>query len=131
MERIAFYAEISVRRGCGFAALAIGATMMGLSGDLLLALKSGAVLATLMDAVLMLLAAHALRRDLRGTELWALLDRRHGLAMSDERAIGIVRRVLHDTLLRYSRWTFLSAGLLWALVVMVWAKRALWSLPAM
>ncbi|MCW5731515.1 MAG: hypothetical protein KIT81_09635 [Alphaproteobacteria bacterium] len=123
MERIAFYADISVRRGCGFAALAIGATMMGLSGDLLLALKSGAVLTTLMDAVLMLMAANALRRDLRGTELWALLGRRHGLAMSEERALGIVRMVLHDTLLRYSRWTLLSAGLLWVLALTVWASR--------
>jgi len=123
MERISYLADLSVRRGCAFAVLGIGTMMIGFSGDPGMALKAGAVLTTLMDVVLLIMARRALSRDHRQTELWCRMGKRHELAVTDERAGEIIRRILHDTLLRYGRITFWAAFGLWLLVLGAWVLR--------
>lgn len=115
MERIRACAELSVRRGCGFAALAILTFMFGLSAAPVLALRAGAILTALASVVLFLKALRAPNRDYRRTELWVLLDRNHGLP--EAHAERIINTVLRDVYLRYAEFAGLIALTLWALTL--------------
>ncbi len=107
-ERIRRCALLSVGRGVGFAGLAIGTTMVGLSYAPALALKTGAVLLALVAAVLWLKAVNAPRRRLNRTELWLLLDGETGLpAESAQRVVG---GILRETHVRFARWAGLAAA---------------------
>ena len=74
LQKIEEVAEISVARGCGFAALAILTLMIGLSWDMMLASKVGGGLVLLVCMVLIVRARGALRQPVRNTELWMMLD---------------------------------------------------------
>jgi hypothetical protein len=74
MERLETLAQISVARGCGFGALAVFCTMIGLSATPILALKTGAVLCLVGCLVLVFKAEHAPRRPYRRTEVWLMLE---------------------------------------------------------
>jgi hypothetical protein len=63
-----------IRRGLGFAGLAVGLVMLSLSFDLPLALRSGAGLVAVVDGAMLVGAWQAPRRDMRHSEAWALLD---------------------------------------------------------
>jgi hypothetical protein len=63
-------ADLSIRRACGFAGLAIFMVMLGLSYDLALALRMGAELTALLTLGLIFAGWRATRRDLRDSELW-------------------------------------------------------------
>ncbi|MBR0683427.1 hypothetical protein GXW74_23275 [Roseomonas eburnea] len=73
MEILRTFADISIRRACGFAALGIGTVMLALSYDLALALRSGAVLTSLTFGVIWLCAWRAPHWDVRRTELWSMV----------------------------------------------------------
>jgi hypothetical protein len=75
MQTIEELAEISIARGCGFAALAIATLMVGLSWDMVLAAKTGGLLALLVCVVLVGKAWRALGRPVAKTELWLMLHR--------------------------------------------------------
>lgn len=115
MERIVAAADLSIRRGCGFAAFGIGAFMLGLSFNLAFAARTGAIMFTAMIAILLLLAERRYPAGFRDTEMWILLDRRHDLPLPDERVHGILRGVMRDTYLRYARLTAYPTALLWLL----------------
>jgi hypothetical protein len=109
--RIDALAEISVARGCGFAALAIFTFMVGLSWDMVLACKVGGLLVLFVCVVLTVKAQRALRRSVRKTELWMMLDRRH------RPCAAIAQRVMGETLRAcYLRFALLTAGLSAALL---------------
>jgi hypothetical protein len=114
-DRIRVLAELSVRRGCGFAALAICTIMFGLFATPLIAVRTGAVLTTLTAAVLFYKGQQALGRNYRHTELWIMLDRNHGLPESY--AGRIINTVLRDVYLRHADGAALIALVLWSLVV--------------
>jgi hypothetical protein len=59
LARVEYLAELSVARGCGFAALAILTLMVGLSWDAALACRLGGVLVLLVCALLLLKAWRA------------------------------------------------------------------------
>jgi hypothetical protein len=63
-----------IRRGLGFAGLAVGLVMLSLSFDLPLALRSGAGLVAVVAGAMLVGAWQAPRRDMRHSEAWALLD---------------------------------------------------------
>ena len=63
-----------IRRGLGFAGLAVGLVMLSLSFDLPLALRCGAGLVAAVAGVMLVGAWRAPRRDMRHSEAWALLD---------------------------------------------------------
>jgi hypothetical protein len=63
-----------IRRGLGFAGLAVGLVMLSLSFDLPLALRSGAGLVAVVAGAMLVGAWQAPRRDMRHSEAWVLLD---------------------------------------------------------
>ncbi len=118
MNEIEKLANISVRRGCGFAALAVGTTMAGLAGMPLLAIKTGAILCTLMTVVLAGRAHRALTRPYKRTEVWAMLaaDRRLPQAIA-QRVIG---SALNEVYWRYAELTAAVALLFWIFAICIW-----------
>jgi hypothetical protein len=116
MEILRIFADISIRRACGFAALAIGTVMLALSYDLALALRSGAVLASLVCGAVLLLAWGTPLRDVRRTELWSMLaaERRHLTRGPDApRLQALAARVLQDRLLWHGERIAVAALALW------------------
>lgn len=77
LERLEALADLVIRRACGFASLAILLVMLSLSFQLVLALRSGAILVTLLWLVLMVKLALVPRQDMRRSELWLMLADRH------------------------------------------------------
>jgi hypothetical protein len=73
MEPVRDLADLSIRRGCGFAGLAVGTVMLAFF-DLVLSLRSGAALVALLCLALAAAAWWAPRRDMRQSELWILLS---------------------------------------------------------
>ena len=111
MERIRFFARMSVRRGCGFALLGIITVLIGLSPHPALALRATATLLTLMVAVLLILVARAPRTHYHRRELWMLLDHWHGLP--ERHAQSLITLAMQETFLAYADRTALAALVVW------------------
>jgi hypothetical protein len=117
MDRIRFCADLSIRRACGFALLAIATAVAGNAFAPALAVRTAATLISLMAAVLTLMAWHAPHRDYRRTEVWILLDKKHNLP--PHRAQEVIGGVLHDRYQWHADVTLAVAALLWAVVVIL------------
>lgn len=100
MDRIQYLANVSVRRGCGFAGLAIFTIMFGMAGEPALSIRIGAALFALMGLVLAFMAWRAPRRDYRHTELWIMLDK--GRDLPPGYPPEVICQVLRDTYLRHA-----------------------------
>ena len=103
MDRIEHLADLTVKRGCGFALLAIATVMLGLSYDLVLCFKSGAILEALHGAVLGILAYKAPGWNHRATELWALLNK--GADLPPGYPPEQLLEVLRKTYTRYAEYS--------------------------
>lgn len=112
IERIRACADASIRRALGFAVLGIWTAMVGMSADLLLATKAGALMFTGAWAVLLIMAWRAPRRPYKRTEVWLMLDRRHDLP--EERAQAIIGGVLKDRYVWHAGATAAVACFMWA-----------------
>ena len=121
LQRIEHLAEISVARGCGFAALAIVTFMIGLSGDMVSSLKAGGYLSLFVCVVLLLKAWLYGQRSYRRTEVWLMLspqERTHSAI-----AQYVIGTALRDTCLRFALHaarlsaTLLAAAVLYAFIV--------------
>lgn len=121
MDRIEYLADVIVRRGCGFALLAICMVMLGLSYDLLLCLKSGAVLQALHGVVLGLFAYNAPKWNHRSTELWVLLDK--GADLPPNYPPEQLLEVLRKTYLRYAEMAGVVTLALCIGAAIVWVVR--------
>lgn len=121
MDRIEYLADMIVRRGCAFALLAIGMVMLGLSYDLLLCLKSGAVLQALHGSVLGLFAYNAPRWNHRSTELWVLLNK--GADLPPNYPPEQLLEVLRKTYLRYAEMAGVVTLALCIGAAVVWVFR--------
>ena len=113
MERIVRLrqaADLSIRRGVGFAYIAIGTAMAGMAFDGYLAIKTGAILSTVIVAVLGAKALRAPQQPYKRTELWIVVDKNHGLP--EDRAQDVIGNVLRE---RYLWHAQLIAGLAVAL----------------
>jgi hypothetical protein len=100
LQRIERLAHISVARGCGFAGLAILTFMLGLSGNMEVALQAGGVLSLAVCGVLLLKAWLAGLRSYKKTEVWLMLsphERPHS-----EIAQHLIGTALCDTCLRFA-----------------------------
>ncbi len=114
MDRIRVLAVLSVRRACGFAALAIVTTMFGLVSDPLTSLRAGAVLTTIAVVVLFWKALEAPRRNHRKTELWIMLERAPEASVSQ---VGrLINTALHEVYLWHAERAAAIAFVLWLLV---------------
>lgn len=79
MDRIRYFADVSVKRAVSFGLLGIFTVFIGLSHDWLLAFRAAAILLSLLAVVLLHCAWRAPRKDYRRREVWLLLDQWHGL----------------------------------------------------
>lgn len=121
IDRIEHLAHVSVSRACGFAALAILTFFIGMSGDLVVALKSAGYLSFMASAVLLLKAGYAQRQPYRRTELWLMLKpaERPDAAVAQR----LISAALRDAYLRFARQAallsslFLASGILGSLVM--------------
>jgi hypothetical protein len=117
LDRIEALAEISVARGCGFAGLAIGTTMIGFAGEYIYAMKVGGLLALLTSAILQIKAWHAPTRNYKSTELWLMLKPQdRPVPAIAQKVIGSVLREVY--LLFAIRAAAVAAGLLASATIM-------------
>jgi hypothetical protein len=122
MERIRQFADISIRRACGFGLLAIGTASMGMVSDMFLATKLAAICASAMAAILLFKALQAPTRNYKRTEVWMLLDKHHDLPES--RAQLVFGGILRERYMWHATATATGAGILWlATVVFALAGR--------
>lgn len=121
MDRIEYLADITVRRGCSFVLLAICTVMLGLSYDLLLCLKSGAILQALHGSMLGLFAYNAPKWNHRSTELWVLLNK--GADLPPNYPPEQLLEVLRKTYLRYAEMAGVVTLALCTGALIVWMVR--------
>lgn len=116
MEILQTLADLSIRRACGFAALGIATVMIGLSFDLVLAFRSGAILTSLVCGVIWLRVILSPWRDIRDTEMWMLLahERQHLTRGPEARRIAAAAgEVLRERLVWHAERVALAAFALW------------------
>lgn len=111
MDRIQYFAGVSVRRACGFGVLAIVTMVSGFAPIPLLAVKLAATLTTLMGVILALKALHAPKKPYRRTELWILLGKKHGLP--EARAQRVLMGTLQGLYIAYAEVAGWVALALW------------------
>lgn len=114
-EKIELFANISVARGCGFAALTILTIALGLSATPIISLQSAGYLFLLMAIILLLKASTAGTKSYRRTEVWIMLDpQERPSPVFAQIAIG---EVLRRTFLKYARLSAMFSALCLALAV--------------
>ncbi|MBF0374577.1 MAG: hypothetical protein HQL38_14225 [Alphaproteobacteria bacterium] len=111
MDRIRYFADISVKRACAFALLAIITVVVGLSSEPRMALRAAAILFSLQVFTLLLCAWRAPVTHYRRREVWILLDQFHGLP--ENRAQTAISGIMQDTFLGYAELSAWAAGLCW------------------
>lgn len=110
MREIEVLATLSVRRACGFGALAIVTLMFGLIGTPATSFGTGAVCCLLMAAILYWKSEQTMRQDHRRTEVWMMLAESHRPPHSV--AAVVVPRTLHRVYRMHCRWAVtVAAGL--------------------
>ncbi|MCA3413145.1 MAG: hypothetical protein INF84_00970 [Roseomonas sp.] len=77
LERFEAMADLVIRRAVGFASLAIALVFLSLSFQLTLALRSGAVLVSLLWLIVLLKLAYVPSQDMRRSEIWLMIAERH------------------------------------------------------
>jgi len=123
VEQIIAVADQTIRRACGFAAFAVGATMLSLSFDLVLALRVGAVMTTAICAVLFVQSLRAPVADVRRTELYSVVG--PTLMLPRERLQRLLGEVLAERYLLHADGAAVAALALWAAACVLWALRLL------
>ena len=121
LQRIERLAQISVARGCGFAGLAILTFMIGLSGNMVVALQAGGILCLLVCGLLLFKAWLAGQRSYKSTEVWLMLSPQE--RPGSEIAQHVIGTALCDSCLRFALLAsrlaigLLAAAMLYALIV--------------
>jgi hypothetical protein len=118
MERVRYLADLSIRRGCGFALIAIATAMTGMAGDVAMAIKGGAIMTTLMGAVLVIKAMRATGTNYRHTEVWIMLDKRIE-GWPPHRLQQLICGTLRDRYLWHAEMTAMVAFALWAMTLLL------------
>lgn len=95
------YAELSVRRGCGFALMAIATAMVGFSSEPQIAVRAGAVFVVMAAVVLFWRGWHARSRNYRHTEVWLMIE--DSPALPRERLQSMIGGALADVYFVHAR----------------------------
>jgi hypothetical protein len=114
MRRIAFEC---VARGVGFGSFAIAITMIGFSYDMLLSIKIGSGLCTLMAAILLVRGQFAAQTPYKRTELWFLLpvDRRP----PESHAQWVSSTVIREAYQTFAYYVAVVAAVLGAMAILL------------
>jgi hypothetical protein len=123
MEQIIAVADQTIRRACGFAAFAVGATMLALCFDLVLALRVGAVMTTAVCIALLVQSVRAPQFDVRRTELYSVVGR--SLTLPRDRTQRLLGEVLADRYLWHADRAAVAAIALWSGALVLWLLRML------
>ncbi|MBI3199054.1 MAG: hypothetical protein HYZ40_16415 [Rhodospirillales bacterium] len=95
------YAELSVRRGCGFALMAIATAMVGFSSEPWIAVRSGSVFVLIAALVLFWRGWTARARNYRRTEVWLMIE--DAPALPRERLQDMIGGALADVYFSHAR----------------------------
>jgi hypothetical protein len=95
------YAELSVRRGCGFAVLAIATAMVGFSGEPWIAVRTGEVFVLILAVVLFWRGYAARERNYKHTEVWLMIEQPP--ALPRERLQTLIGGALADVYFAHAR----------------------------
>ncbi len=101
MDRIRYFADISVRRAAGLGLVGIALVVAALHFDRTLAMHALAALLTLEALALYQLSRRAHRVPCERREVWLLIDGQHGLG--DNRVQRVISEIMRDTYLAYAR----------------------------
>lgn len=115
-------ADHSIRRALGFVGLGACTLMLALSFDPPLALRSGANLLAIACVGLLISAWNAPRRDVRRTELWALLASSAGdvlRRLPRSQLQDLLSGVLRERMVWHAERVGAVAAALWALALIV------------
>ncbi|HLO78097.1 MAG TPA: hypothetical protein VK196_16705 [Magnetospirillum sp.] len=115
MDRIRYFADLSVRRAAGLGLLGIALVVMALHFDRTLSMHALATLLTLEALALFQLGRRAHRVPCQRREVWVLMDGEHG--MSDNRVQRIISEIMRETFLAYARRLSGPAAAAWVLDV--------------
>ncbi len=113
-------ADSSIRRACGFGALAIFTFMVGLSGDPDLAIRAGAVLVTIAAVILYWRGRKAPMRNFRQTEVWLMIRNTPG-APPKERLQRMIGPALAESYFWHADIAARLALVMWGVSVLIWA----------
>jgi hypothetical protein len=117
MERVRYFADLSIRRGCSFGLLAIATAVVGMASDMKLASKAAAIGMSLMAAILLLKALRAPTRSYKRTEVWVMLDKRHDFP--EPRAQQVFGNLLRERYMWHAEVAAVGAVVLWLLSFML------------
>ena len=106
MRRLQQMAWLSIARACGFAALAIGTLMFGLSGNVLMSFRTGGILTLITSLILLVRGLQAPTRPYKRTEVWLMLE------PEDRPQAALAQTVIGETL----KQTYLTFALHSALI---------------
>ena len=106
MRRLQQMAWLSIARACGFAALAIGTLMFGLSGNVLMSFRTGGILTLITSLILLVRGLQAPTRPYKRTEVWMMLE------PEDRPQAALAQTVIGETL----KQTYLTFALHSALI---------------
>jgi hypothetical protein len=95
------HAELSVRRGCGFALMAIVTAMVGFSSVPWIAVRAGAVFMMIAALVLFWKGWTARTRNYRHTEVWLMIE--DAPALPRERLQTMIGGALADAYFAHAR----------------------------
>ncbi|WP_156910012.1 hypothetical protein [Rubritepida flocculans] len=121
-ETLRTFADVSIRRACAFTGLAVMTVMLALSYDLTLSFRIGAQMIAFLVFGLVLAGWRAPHRNLRHSEVYAMLRSagvpRGRLARAEMQArLGAI---LRDRLFWHAERVALLALGLWALALLSW-----------
>ena len=123
VETIRIFADFSIRRGCGFALLAISCVMLSFSFDLRQACHAGAILVALLAVALWIKSLLAPRRPYFKTEVWIMLPDRPKLGKPElQRLIG---GILAERFWWHAKAAAGISGVLAGLSLTIWMARQL------
>lgn len=115
------HAELSVRRGCGFALIAIFTAMVGFSGEPWIAIRSGAVFMLIAALVLFWRGWHARSRNYRHTEVWLMIE--DTPALPRDRLQAMIGGALAEVYFLHAKWAAYVALAMCAIGVTIGAPR--------
>ena len=119
------FTDISIRRACGFTGLAVMCVMMALSYDLTLSFRTGAQMLALLVFGLVLAGWRAPYRNLRHSEVYAMLRAaglpRQQLARAEMQAL--LGSVLRERMYWHADRVAVAALGLWGLALLHWVIR--------
>ncbi len=117
MEQIRFFADLSIRRACGFGFLAIATASIACVWDMQIAVKMAATGVSFMAAILLWKAMEAPGKRYRRTEVFLLMNRTHDFP--EARAQQVFGNILRERYLWHATVTAVAAAVLWLLMFLL------------